>query len=219
MGSAETMRQRLVRNAAVLLALLLAGSAADTLRDSLPPTMPLPPRIAADTLFTDDFSHGLSRWRDDRSGVWSIRHGMLRADLPDRKQERSLIYAGSEDWVDYALDFDVCMMRGVDKGAVVRVVNQSGVGVDLRGGGYQDVVMYSRELPLGKASAVNANATWNHIRIEARGRHFRVYVNGDLRLDRRDLRRPRGCIALAAYTGGVGECTVYYDNVVVTRLH
>jgi hypothetical protein len=29
---------------------------------------------------------------------------------------------------------------------------------------------------------------------------------------------PRGRIALAAYAGGVGRCTVYYANVVVTEL-
>jgi hypothetical protein len=46
-----------------------------------------------------------------------------------------------------------------------------------------------------------------------------VWVNGALAIDRSDSRRARsnGRIALAAYTGGVGECTVYYDNVVVTE--
>ena len=33
----------------------------------------------------------------------------------------------------------------------------------------------------------------------------------------RHLRR-NGAIALPAYTGGVGQCTVYYDNIVVTRI-
>jgi hypothetical protein len=28
----------------------------------------------------------------------------------------------------------------------------------------------------------------------------------------------KGAIALAAYAGGVGQCTVYYDNVVVLPL-
>ena len=101
---------------------------------------------------------------------------------------------------------------------MVRVQGQSGVGVDLRGGMYQDVVMYVREWPLGKASIVNANTVWHHVRIEAKDDHFRVFVNGDLRLDRNDARRPQGRIALAAYTGGNGQCTVYYDNVTVTEL-
>ena len=49
---------------------------------------------------------------------------------------------------------------------------------------------------------------------------YRVFVDGVLKLDRLDEHRsyPQGRIALAAYTGGVGRCTVYYDNVVVSGL-
>ena len=112
-------------------------------------------------------------------------------------------------------------MRGVDKGVAVRVEGQkSAVGVDLRGPGYQDVLMHVREWPLGRARALNPNGAWNHLRVEARGQRFQVWVNGALAIDRTDARRarPNGRIALAAYTGGVGECTVYFDNVVVTEV-
>ncbi|MBI5168595.1 MAG: DUF1080 domain-containing protein [Candidatus Eisenbacteria bacterium] len=170
-------------------------------------------------LFTDDFSSAaLEGWRPDLDGVWSVWRGMLRADLPDEKQLRSLIHAGDDAWTDYALDFDVCMMRGVDKGAVLRIEGQTGVGVDLRGGSYQDVLVHVREWRLGRVGVTNPNGTWQHVRVEAHGTRWRVFVNGELKLDRHDARRPRGHIALAAYTGGVGQCTVYYDNVVVTAL-
>ena len=45
-------------------------------------------------------------------------------------------------------------------------------------------------------------------------------MNDAVVIDKEDSRKARasGGIALAAYTGGVGECTVYYDNVVVTSL-
>jgi hypothetical protein len=109
-------------------------------------------------------------------------------------------------------------MRGVDKGAAVRVQKETGFAVDLRGGSYQDIVAYLREWPLGKASATNANGTWSHVRLEAKGNHFRVIVNGEPKIDRFDQRRAKGRIALAAYTGGTGQCTVYFDNVVVTKL-
>lgn len=169
-------------------------------------------------LFADDFSHGLGRWQADRTGVWSVVRGMLRADLPDAKQLRSLLFAGDPEWRDYAVDLDVCMMRGVDKGVIVRAEGNTGVGVDLRGGSYQDVTAYVREWPLGKASVVNANGVWHHIRVEAQGDVYRVYVNGVQLLTRTDRRRANGRIALPAYTGGVGQCTVYYDNVIVTSL-
>ncbi len=204
-------------------ALLVLGADAPRPRVANPPPGPRFAPPAHGVLFADDFSHGLSRWQTDDSDVWTTQAGLLRADLPDQKQVRSFLYAGDESWTNYALDLDVCMMRGVDKGAAVHVKGQSAVAVDLRGPGYQDVVMYRREWPLGKASAVNGNGMWNHLRIEAQNGQYRVYVNGELKLrhtDRRasDAPPPSGRIALPAYTGGAGQCTVFYDNVVVTAL-
>jgi len=202
------------------MAVLALGAAPDPIRNALPSPM-RSPAVPADALFSDDFANGLGKWQPDREGVWSIRRGMLRADLPDAKQERSFIYAGDESWTDYAVELDVCMMRGVDKGIAVRVQgNNAGIGVDLRGPGYQDVVANRREWRLGRASVTNANGMWHHLRVEARGHTYRVFVNGDLKLDLYDGRKSlaNGRIALPAYTGGVGECTVYYDNVVVTPL-
>jgi pectate lyase len=200
-----------------MVALLALGAgAADPTRFASPPR---PPRfvLPADSiLFADDFSAGLSKWRPDRDSVWSVWHGMLRADLPDQRQLRSVIYAGSPEWRNYAVDLDVCMMRGVDKGVVVRVQGDSGVGVDLRGGSYQDLLVYVREWPAGRSPALNANGTWNHLKVEVNGTRLRVWVNGDLTLDRSETRLAQGRIALPAYTGGLGQCTVYYDNVVVT---
>ena len=47
-----------------------------------------------------------------------------------------------------------------------------------------------------------------------------MFVNGDLLIAFLDEAnsRPRGCLALAAYTGGAGECVVMYDNVEVRAL-
>ncbi len=198
----------------------LVAAATDDTRLALPTSPPRPVKLAGRVLFRDDFSKDLSAWSPDRDGVWSIVRGMLRADLPDQKQLRSLIYTGDTSWTDIAVDLDVCMMRGVDKGVVARVMGNSGLGVDLRGGGYQDVVVYQRELPMGRANATNANGTWNHIRLEVQGARFKVFVNGVAAIDRTELKfiRPKGRIALPAYTGGAGQCTVYYDNVVVTAL-
>ena len=205
-------------------ALLLLGAGPDVTRYAVPSPPPKLVKPAVGVLFATDFSRdSLQHWKPDRPGVWSIWRGMLRADLPDEKQLRSLIHTGDTSWTDIAVDLDMCMMRGVDKGVVVRVKGQAGTGVDVRGGSYQDVVMYLNEWPMGRARATNANGTWNHLRVEARGNRFRVFVNGELKIDRQDNRsgrhlRRNGAIALPAYTGGVGQCTVYYDNVVVTRI-
>jgi hypothetical protein len=207
---------------AVLLGLVaVAGAGDDPPRDALPPSPPpfRPPK--GGVLFADDFSaKSLKGWTTTRPGAWSIRRGMLRGDLPDRKQERSLIRAGSTGWTDYAVDVDVCLMRGVDKGIIVRLDGTDGIGVDLRGNGYHDVILQRRFHTLGRAKVQNRNAIWHHLRIEARGHRYRVLVNGRQVIVARDPRRtsPKGGIALPAYTGGAGKCTVYYDNVVVTAL-
>ena len=201
--------------------LLVLGAGTDDTRFATPSQAPKLRKPAAGLLFAEDFSQAsLKNWKPDRPGVWTVSKGMLRADLPDQKQVRSLIHTGDTTWTDVAVDLDVCMMRGVDKGVVVRVRGAAGTGVDLRGGSYQDVVMYEREWPMGRARATNANGTWNHLRVEARGNRYRVFVNGELKLDKVDVRNARraGSIALPAYTGGVGMCTVYYDNIVVTQI-
>jgi hypothetical protein len=203
-----------------LLAATCGSAAVDPTRDlRLPPTPKFKPP-AQGALFATDFSEGLRGWVPDRDSVWSVRYGSLRGDLPDGKQLRSFIYAGSASWADYALDVDVLGARGVDKGVVVRVEDESGIGVDLRGPGYQDVLLHRREAKMGQADVQNANGVWHHIRIEARGHRYRVWVDEALLIDKEDPRhaRPRGRIALAAYTGGSGQCTVYYDNVIVTPL-
>jgi hypothetical protein len=206
------------RAAFLVLAAISVAAGPDPVRNMAPP--PPPVRAHRDgALFQDQFADGkLDGWLPDRGGVWEIHRGVLRADLPDGKQNRSFIYAGTEDWRDYAVELDVCGIRGVDKGVAVRVIGEQGVGVDLRGPGYQDVVLYRGDHQLGRGRALNANGVWHHLKIEARGPRYRVWVNGALAIDRLDARggRRAGRIALAAYTGGIGECTIYYDNVVVT---
>ena len=170
-------------------------------------------------LFAEDF-RTLDAWQADRDSVWSVEDGVLCGRLPDGKQERSFLFAGSEDWQDYAVDLDLCQVRGVDKGMAVCVRGGRGVAVDLRGGEYQDVLLYRQQLPLGSAKAANADRAWHHLRVEARGARFTVLVNGVRVLERRDPlgSTRRGRIALATYTGGHGEGAVFYANVVVTRL-
>jgi hypothetical protein len=163
----------------------------------------------------------LAGWTLSPPGPWSVQGGRLKAVLLNVKQEKALAYFGSERWQDYSVDLDVCGMRGADKGVAVRVDGEEGVGVDLRGDGYDDVLLYRNDKPLDKNAAPNQNSHWHHLRIEARGARYRVFVNGRLKINYDDQgnARPSGRVALAAYTGGKGECEVLYDNVVVRSLH
>jgi len=185
------------------------------------PGVPKSPRFEKPqgALMADDFSRpGLAGWRADQNGVWKVVNGMLRAHLPDKPQQRSVLRAGGTGWTDYAVDVDVCMTRGVDKGFAVRVQEDDGVGVDLRGPGYDDVLLQRGWTRLGHAEVPNANGAWQHLRVEARGAQYRVFVNGRQLIEAEDGESDRGGIAMAAYTGGLGKCTVYYDNLVVTPL-
>ncbi len=208
-------------SALLVLSLLTLGAA--SAMDEPDANVPPPPRRTdpppGTVLFSDDF-HSLEAWQPDRDSVWTIEDSVLCARLPDEKQKRSFLYAGSEDWQDYALDVDLCQLRGVDKGVVVRARGGRGVGVDLRGGDYQDVLLYRQEVPLGRAKVPNADRAWHHLRVEARGGRYAVSVDGARVLERRDPLGPgrHGRIALVAYTGGRGECTVRYANLVVTKL-
>ena len=198
--------------------LVLAGPAGAQSHVDTPAPPPSPASSAA-ALMTERFLT-LNAWRPDRDSVWSAERGVLSAQLPDKPQQRSLIYAGSADWGDYAVDLDLYQSRGADKGLAVRVHGGVGIGVDLRGGDYQDVLVYHRELPLGHAPAPNPDRRWTHLRVEARGNQYSVLVDGRLVLQCRDkLPGARhGGIALPAYTGGKGACSVLYANVVVTPL-
>jgi hypothetical protein len=172
-------------------------------------------------IFSQDFSQSVAPGLQfDREGVWSVVDGHLQAVLPNERQKRSFAYLGSEDWTDYSVDLDVCGLRGVDKGVAVRMQGGKAVVVDLRGPGYGDVLMYRGYAKLGHHAAPNPNGTWNRLRIEVLGARYRVFVNGQLAIDfsERHNKRPRGRIALVAYTGGAGQCEVLYDNLVVCEL-
>ena len=185
---------------------------------------PAPDLLAerGNVLFADAFTAGPSHeWLFDRDSVWTVEDGHLKATLPNERQQRSFAFVGSEEWRDYAFDFDVSGVRGVDKGVAVRVDGERrGVGLDLRGARYNDLVMYRGYEHWARGPVVNENGKWQHVHIEVRRNRYKAYVNGDLTIDFTDEinSRPRGRVALAAYTGGIGECEVLYDNVEVRAL-
>jgi hypothetical protein len=203
------------------VALLLLGAAPpDSLRNADPPASPRRAAPAGKILFSDDFgTDSLGLWQPDRAGVWSVHKGMLRGDLPNQRQVRSMISIAGSHWQDIRVDFDVCALRGVDKGVVIRASGNHGIAVDLRGPGYDDVLLHRGRHKLGKAAFVNPNRQWHHVTIEATGARYRVFVNEQLLIEEEDRQLVvPGRVSLPAYTGGVGACTVWYDNVVVTAL-
>jgi len=215
------MKRLFTAGVPLVLAAGLSLGASEPGHGAAPPPSPEFKR-PANALFADDFSDSTLRgWRADSSAAaWSVRGGVLRGEVPDVKQAHAFLFAGDSTWTDYAVDVDVCGMRGADKGVGIRVRGKSALGVDLRGLTYQDVVLYATRFPEGGAKAENENGSWCHLRIEIRGSSCRVSVGENVVYDKhlRFKPPPHGGIALAAYAGGLAQCTVYYDNVVVTPL-
>ncbi len=157
-------------------------------------------------------------WSMDHPEWWTIAGGRLRARLPDEKQQRSLATFGNPDWHDVALDVDVCGVRGVDKGVVLEKQGDDGLGVDLRGDRYGDVLVYRGSRKLARKKFPNRNGRWYHLRVELAGDRVRVFVDGRQVADAKDEKPTRGPMALAAYTGGAAACELQFDNVRVTSL-
>jgi len=84
----------------------------------------------------------------------------------------------------------------------------------------QDVLVYVNQFPVGSGRVANTDGAWHHVRIAIRDHRCRVTVDGNVAVEKHLLAPlpSHGGIALAAYAGGVGRCTVYYDNVVVIAL-
>ncbi len=157
-------------------------------------------------------------WSMDHPEWWSVADGRLRARLPNVKQQRSLATFGSAQWHDVALDVDLCGVRGVDKGVVLEKSGDDGLGVDLRGDRYGDLLVYRGARKLARTKFPNRNGRWYHLRVELAGDRVRVLVDGRQIADARDEKPTHGPMALAAYTGGAGACELQFDNVRVTSL-
>src|SRR6185503_10016750 len=94
---AIAMSSLLVLTAVLTIAV---NAAPDPVRNSAPPA---PPKLVrpAHAMLVDDFTDGtLQRWTADDPSAWSVRDGILCAELPDAKQRHSFLYAGDSSWVD-----------------------------------------------------------------------------------------------------------------------
>ena len=221
MGMSAAVYQRLRHAATAGAALLACCSALVTASPASRPAAAGDGRSGT-LLFADSFTDSARHeWSFDGDSVWSVHDGRLRAALPAERQVWSFARVGSAAWRDYSVDLDVCGVRGVDKGLALRVDGgRKGVGIDLRSSPFGDLLMYRGFEHWARAKVPHKNGTWLHVRLEARGNRYRAWVNSKLVVDFTDENHSResGGIALAAYTGGNGECEVLFDNVEIREL-
>ena len=210
------MHVRLLVASAVTV--LIFGATPDPVRTLLTHPPSLRPGAQGRVLFADEFHDpSLSLWRADRERTWSVHDGRLRADLPESESERAFLRPLTELSTDYAIDVDVRGVRHVHKILVLLAGGERGVGLDVRGAGHRSAPLRHGEVALAETPIAHGNGAFSHLRIEVRGKHVRVIVNGELRVDRDVPDEHHADVVLAARAAGA-RSAVDFDNFVVSAL-
>lgn len=174
-----------------------------------------------DLLFADMFETGLSQWQQV-SGTWAIFPESLTNNVCSISGGSYVggvvLTAGSENWSNYALEFDVKKVSGSYFNVVFRYADAANhyllepssdqihiaLFKKVGGGGYQ-------ELTAPRPLQDTALGSWYHYKIVLQGPSIKIYVDNVLVIDVVDYALPAGKIGIGAYGGS----TVYFDNVLV----
>ncbi len=189
-------------------------------RTPIPTVTPiLPGAILYDEDFEDGKADGLTStgayWKvvsdDDGNKVYEVD------TTPD--VSGSTIEFGSSSWTDYAIEYRVKMLNPeADIWVNFRNSNQGSYiqRLSLR---YGTVDLYSNlsENPWQPLAEPNYNViqgVWYLVRIEAQGETLRVFVNGELKIERTDSKISAGNIAI----GNLGNTHAQFDDIRVTTI-
>jgi len=194
-----------------------------------PPTMPPPGEhftfntvTKYSTLFNDAFDGDLSQWTQI-SGTWAIADdgGNKVCSITGGSYVGGVVAtAGSENWADYILEFDVKKASGNYFNVVFRytdagnhyLLEPSADSIHIAlfkkvgGGSYQELA----PRPLQNTTV----GTWYHYKIAVKGSSIKIYVDGVLKFDVTDSSLAAGKMGIGGYTGS----TAYFDNVNVSGL-
>lgn len=181
-------------------------------------------------LYVDDFENGdFSNWRNLNDGRWEILPLEGGFGLGVQNQSPGSIpnayLLPSDDWVDYAFSVDVIFQSGQYEQIylVARSARQPNCSGYRAGGNRLGVSIFrfddmggdcqGETLAENPAYPLRSGAPYN-LRLEARGAEIRFFVNGQLAVEARDGKYPKGGLGLLAYQVKMA----YFDNVVVTKL-
>ena len=180
-------------------------------------------------LFFDDFSSNLSQWTVE-SGHWTIDSGNLLTKEIGILFFQGDISAGSNNWDNYIIEYDVQNELGVDNEIVFRRSQDKYYTFNLRHGtGLHD----TPEIKLFKnidgidtllRSTHNQqllNNVWYKVRIEVLGENIKLRVNNNLIFDLTDTGTTikKGGIGFQSWTGANGFIQTRYDNLKIISLN
>ena len=137
------------------------------------------PAAAAEDLFD---GRSLDGWRIQGADYWSVRDGVLTGESDDRKQN-SVLWT-NRSFGDFTLEFDFRFKGHVDSGVFLRQENDQ-IQIGISGSLKRDMtcspyIANKRGYPVeaGKVADLLREGEWNTMKIEVRGREYRVSLAG-----------------------------------------
>ncbi len=131
--------------------------------------------------------------------------------------------AGSEDWTDYSLEFDVKKVTADRFNVVFRYIDENNYYLLEPSVDCVHIALFKKvegvsgftELTSPRPSQEIAYGTWYHYKIVVKGDSIKVYVDDTLKIDESDFDLVAGKIGIGACALSAG--TVYFDNITVMK--
>lgn len=172
--------------------------------------------------FRDDFEDGnLDGWRQVNPVapmLWEIANGEL--ECVKKNVESTVIVIGEDDWSDYTIDFDVMLLEDFGQGdvdIVARYIDPMWSNFimfwfgDCIGPPEVNVVRYPEGVRTRKPFAPLELDEWYHIKLEAEGNDFALWLDHEKVLDHTDKAVKIGSVGL-----GLANYKAHFDNVEIS---
>lgn len=183
---------------------------------------------AAEVLFTEDFSNGLSKWqpvRDDGS-LWSVVNGKAEAYVPWRFTITELVLKDeywNNNWKDLEYRLEFTPLVGADKNISFKFNNlQNWYELHFVGGSCYLVRIKDGTSPFNHIASITplVNGRTYIIRIQTIGNRIIVFLNDQVIIDTIDYsyNSNGGKIGIKAGTGAAYPTRVQFDNLVVSSI-
>jgi hypothetical protein len=172
--------------------------------------------------FIDDFEDGdLDGWRQVNPPapmLWEIIDGEL--ECTRHNAESTMLVTGEDDWSDYTIEYDVVLLEDFGSGDVDVVVRYTDPVWSSQMLFYFGDFFGAREVcirrdPGGADTRKPFDRLkldeWYHIKLEAEGDHFSLWLDDEKVLDHTDKAVKSGGAGL-----GLANYTAHFDNVIIT---
>jgi alpha-L-arabinofuranosidase len=137
---------------------------------------------SGETLFSDDFSGGDTKWTKSGRGAWNVVNGAYVQS--DAAAEDTLVTAGDKSWRDYTVNLKAVKQSGREGFLVAFGVQDTGNYYWWNLGGWNNTQSAVEKAVGGGKSTLISNGTridtgrGYDMRVEVRGRHVALFLDG-----------------------------------------